>query len=324
MAAKAATMNSGRLAPNKSYVPFPTGMTNTVDSKVCTQHGGFAAGVGCNAGIPNGMLALVWDCPNCAADGYRLYRVDGGKRDLVATPANGGSFTAALLDAPAGGFGGRCYAAVAYRGANESNLSNSYCTTGGSVVATNIFKPDHVRTARVATYNKDMFRTSDAHLAVGATHMSDKEATLGDTSKNEIARGGLHFDVGSLAQKHIMSAKLHVTVDVSYLDSGGIDHGTSCASLIAHGTDYWWTRTDWILVAGQQSAADRAFDTPSRLQPGSASGPDATYDITPIVADWAQGKEQNFGIILMTDDKGIGGSVRMPATRITRTTSRSK
>ena len=281
-------------------------MTNTVDSKVCTQHGGFAAGVGCTAGIPNGMLALVWDCPNCAADGYRLYRVDGGKRDLVATPANGGAFTAALLDAPAGGFGARCYAAVAYRGANESNLSNSYCTTGGSVVATDVFKPDHVRTARVITVSKDMSWTNEAHLAAGATHTTGKSA-WGDIPTNEIARGGLHFDVGPLAQKHIMSAKLHVTVDVSHLGSGGIDHGTSCASFIALGADYWWTRTDWILVAGQQSAADHNFDTPSRLQPGSASGPDATYDITPIVADWAQGKEPNFGIILMTDDKGIWG-----------------
>ena len=124
---------------------------------------------------------------------------------------------------------------------------------------------------------------------------------------NTIARGGLYFDVGRLSQRHIMSAKLHVSVDVSYLDAGGIDHGTSCASEIALGADRWWTRSDWILVAGQQTSASHVYDTPARLQPGSASGPDATYDITPIVADWAQGKEPNFGIVLMTDDTVIDG-----------------
>jgi hypothetical protein len=28
---------------------------------------------------------------------------------------------------------------------------------------------------------------------------------------------------------------------------------------------------------------------------------------TPMVADWARGAQQNFGLVLMTDDKGIGG-----------------
>jgi hypothetical protein len=307
MASGPVTMNHGGLAPNRMYVPFPAGMTNTVDSKVCTQHGGFAAGLGCTGGIPNGMLALVWNCPNCKVDGYHLYRVDGGKHEAVTTPANGAAFTAALLDAPQGGFNGRCYAAAAYRGANESDLSNPYCASGGSVVVTDIFKPDHVRSSiDNAMTGSGLMSTSSGDLTVGASHTTEKH-NYGDMSTNSIARGALHFDVSKLSQRHIMSATLHVSVDTTFLDSGGIDHGTSCASEIALGADRWWEHGDWILAAGQLPDPGHRYDTPASLQPGSASGPDATYDITPIVSDWALGKEPNVGVVLMTNDKVIDG-----------------
>ena len=42
-------------------------------------------------------------------------------------------------------------------------------------------------------------------------------------------------------------------------------------------------------------------------EPGSVDGPEAVYDVTPIVVDWAaQGADKNFGFVLMTDDQGIG------------------
>jgi hypothetical protein len=306
MASRPPTMNKGGLAPNRMYVPFPQNLAHTVDPKVCTQHGGFAAGLGCTGGLPNGMLALVWDCPGCNVDGYRLFRVDGVRHDPVAIPANGGSFTAALLDAPAGGFHDQCYAAIAYRGTYESAMSNAYCANGGSVISTTTFLPDHVRTSTAYTASSapDIAYSSSNDLEVGGLHNAEK-MPASDWFANWIQRGGLHFDLGSLSQKHIFSAKLHVTVDTTGLDSGGIDHGTSCASLIAFGQDRWWTQTDWILAAGQQS--ESSFDTPARLSPGSMGGPDSTYDVTPMVADWARGAQQNFGLVLMTDDKGING-----------------
>jgi hypothetical protein len=306
LAALAPTMNKGGLAPNRMYVPFPQNLAHTVDPKVCTQHGGFGAGLGCTAGLPNGMLALVWDCPNCNVDGYRLFRVDGVKHDPVFIPANGGAFTAALLDAPAGGFRDQCYAAVAYRGTYESVMSNAYCANGGSVINTTTFVPDHVRTSNAYTSSAapDIAVYSESDLWVGGLHNAGKMAVK-DYWTNWIDRLGLHFDLAPLSQKHIFSAKLHLTVDTTLLDSGGVDHGTSCASLIAFGQDRWWTQTDWILAAGQQS--EGSFDTPARLNPGSMGGPDSTYDVTPIVVDWARGAQPNFGFVLMTDDKGISG-----------------
>jgi hypothetical protein len=79
----------------------------------------------------------------------------------------------------------------------------------------------------------------------------------------------------------------------------------SAASAVAVGSDLWWLHTDWILLPGQHDTIN-SFATPSRLQPGSVDGPDATYDVTPIVADWAQGI-QNFGLVLLTEDAGIHG-----------------
>jgi hypothetical protein len=301
------TMNKGALAPNRTYVQFPQNLAHTVDPKVCTAHGGFAAGLGCTGGLPAGMLALVWDCPKCSADGYRLFRVDGGKHDPVAIPANGGAFMAALLDAPPGGFHDQCYAVEAYRGNYESAMSNSYCASGGSVLTTTTFLPDHVRTSTAYYWWGDPETVeyhSSGDLSVGGLHNS-KKGTLYDEYANWIERGGLHFDLGALSQKHIFSARLHVTVDLTALDSGGVDHGTSCASLIGLGEDRWWTQTDWILVGGQQS--QNGFETPARLDPGSMGGPDSTYDVTPIVADWARGAVPNFGLVLMTDDKVIKG-----------------
>ncbi len=310
MASTPATMNHGGLAPNRTYVPFPTGMTNTTDSKVCTQHGNFAAGLGCTAGLPHGMLALVWNCPNCKVDGYRLFRVDSGKHDPVAIPANGADFTAALLDAPPGGFNGQCYAVVAYRAAYESAPSNAYCASGGSVInmVTDTFQPDHVRssTAMMSTGALMASFTTADDLEVGAMHAAVKGGALAsDSYTNRISRSGVHFDLGRLSQRHIFSARLHVTVDTSTLDNQAIDHGTSCASAIAVGSDLWWQHTDWILLPGQHDAIN-SFATPSRLQPGSVDGPDATYDVTPIVADWAQGT-QNLGLVLLTEDAGIHG-----------------
>jgi hypothetical protein len=298
------------LAPNRSYVPFPTGMTNTVDSKVCSQHGGFGAGLACTAGLPSGMLALVWNCLNCTVDGYRVFRVDGGRREPVAIPANGSAVTAALLDAPQGGFVGRCYAALAYRGTNESELSNAYCASGGSVMntVTDNLAPDHVRSSMAWTMNSLVPAfVSGAFLDVGGFHASYKLAT-GDDYRNELARGGLHFDLTRMAKKHVLSAKLHVKVDTTKLDSGGVDHSTSCTSAIALGRDEWWSQTDWILAAGQTDERSAfAFDTPARLKPGSADGPEAVYDVTPIVTDWVQGTQKNYGFVLMTEDSGIHG-----------------
>ena len=140
MAVGTASQNKGRIAPNRNYVPFPTGLTTTQDSKVCAQHAGLAGAFGCSAGLLNGMFALVWDCANCKVDGYHLFNVSGGVSQPVSIPANGGEFTAALLTPTNRDVG--CYAVRAYRGANESELSNTFCTGGGSAGIIQVQRPD--------------------------------------------------------------------------------------------------------------------------------------------------------------------------------------
>jgi hypothetical protein len=295
--AKGITQNSAAaLAVIKRGPPAPTGMSNTLDSKVCTQHGGFGGGLGCAAGLPNGMLALVWSCNNCKADGYRLFRVDGGRHEPVAIPANGGDVTIALLDAPQGGFAGRCYAVAAYQGSNESELSNAFCAGGGSIMATASLSPQHVRysmrgrSKNIGILSSDGFSDSGGSLVAGASHTT-RPTTLGDGWTNEIFHGGIHFDLSSLSHKHIYSAKLHVQVGKSDLNGGATDQRTSCASIIGTGLAYWWTSSEWI-------EASRG------LTPGQNNGPDVAYDVTPIVVGWANGT-QNFGFVLMGDDEDL-------------------
>ena len=306
MAVPTTSQNKGKIAPNRTYVPFPTGLTNTLDTKVCTQHAGFAGGLACTAGFPNGMLALVWNCPDCKVDGYRLFNVSGGDPRPIAIPANGGDVTAALFTPSKGDVG--CYAVRAYRGSYESASSNTYCTGGGSngLMLGHTFSPDYVRTSR-AIESKMMLRDaklnyeSDTYVIVGAWHQTLKSFD-GDQSTNIIARAGVHFNLDTLSQKHIFSAQLHLTVDGTKFNRGSADHSTSCLSAIDVGKEYWWKYKDWIVTEHQKSA----FDTTARLEPGSEDGPEAVYDVTPIVADWAaQAADKNRGFVLMTDDQGI-------------------
>jgi len=172
--------------------------------------------------------------------------------------------------------------------------------------ATDNFPPDHVRSSLAGTVGtQPIYRKTSDVLDVGAYHATRK-APLGDTSWNQISRGGLHFDLNRISKKRVLSAKLHVKVDTTQLDAEAVDHSTSCTSAIALGKDEWWIHSDWILAAGQTNE-NASFDTPARLKPGSADGPEAVYDVTPIVTDWVQGTQKNYGFVLMTEDTGIRG-----------------
>jgi len=84
-------------------------------------------------------------CHCSTADGCQLYRVDGGRHELMPTPNNGARFTAALFEKSASGFNGKCYVVSAYAAGTKSPLSNAYCSAGGSVQATATLRPSHVR-----------------------------------------------------------------------------------------------------------------------------------------------------------------------------------
>ena len=81
--------------------------------------------------IRSGNLLLVWEWRPGAGpdrvDGYRVYRVDGGKR-LVDTR---GSQDLMLTDLPVprGGYPGTCYSVTAFAGTRESAMSPAFCPT---------------------------------------------------------------------------------------------------------------------------------------------------------------------------------------------------
>ncbi|PZR63426.1 MAG: hypothetical protein DLM53_01180 [Candidatus Eremiobacter antarcticus] len=290
--------------PLKSFMAAPINLMSTLDQQQCNNHGGFAGGLACKAGLPNGMLALVWNyCKGCHADGFHLYRVDGGQHTPVSIPANGTSVTLALLDVPAGGFSGKCYVVTAYSGQAESGTSDAYCIGGGTVIATATFAPQHVRSSgKNANYDgigsASTTQESLRRLKVGYYHSVTPVGALHNPAwDNWLWRGAAYFDVSSLKNKKIYSALLHLRVQTSYIyqrqgtshtfDEKNVisdDHTTSCAAKIGTATSYWWTYSTWIAYSIVSSH-------------GQYVGPDVAMDVTGIVRTWVGGAP-NYGLVL--------------------------
>jgi len=290
-----------------TQISAPTGLKSTLDQKTCNDHGGFAGGLACKAGLPNGMLALVWNyCSGCQADGFHLYRVDGGRRDAVSIPANGTSVTIALLDVPSDGFSGKCYAVTAYRGSAESALSAQFCVAGGSTIQTVSLTPQHSRmSSKTATAGSNCLSpgvtgegSSTKVFSVGYYHYVDPHNDC--DWHNSVDRSAFYFDVASIVHKTISSAHLHLRVAWTSVYNGSpgknydfknmlTDHSTSCVDSIGVGREYWWEYEDWI-------AGDIV------TSPGRYTGPDVSYDVTQIVKTWASGGS-NFGIVLFGESE---------------------
>jgi hypothetical protein len=303
-------------------VPVPTGLTSTLDQKQCNDHGGFAGGLACKAGLPNGMLALVWNyCDACKADGFHLYRVDGGRRDAVSIPANGTSVTIALLDVPSDGFNGKCYAVTAYRGSSESAPSGQFCVGGsGNTIQTVSLKPQHELTSEKQAVAQSILACQNGKtsgnattkiLAVGYYHYVNPKKACDWNDK--VDRLGLYFDMSTLMHKKISSAHIHLRVGwTEYYDTSKgktynfsnyvTDHSTSCAARIGTGHEYWWEYSDWI-------AGDVV------LTPGRYTGPDVAYDVTQIVTGWASGSS-NFGFVLLCEDEPQGAMLGSNGTAV--------
>jgi hypothetical protein len=130
--------------------PFaPTGLTTTTDAQVCTQHGGFGAGLACKALLAQGRLVLIWNYANgpLPAAGFRVYRVDGGTRTRVDAQAITPDLKIFIVDPPPpGGYAGACYAVSAYAsGGQESDLTPEICGDGQMLAQTATFSPTQWR-----------------------------------------------------------------------------------------------------------------------------------------------------------------------------------
>ena len=179
----------------------------------CALHVGQIVGsLICPDMIRSGNLLLVWEWRPGAGpgrvDGYRVYRLDGGKR-LVDTR---GSQDLMLTDLPVprNGYPGTCYAVTAFAGTRESAMSPAFCpsrkqTTVGAnpTVATPPPAPLHV----VIHITEDSYPANTVVAAGGDVTWinddSDAHTVYDGTYSGNLVGGGGRYtlvlrDVGQL------------------------------------------------------------------------------------------------------------------------------
>jgi hypothetical protein len=282
----------------------PSGLTSTLDPHVCGDHAGLAGFI-CLASIPAGYLTLVWDwAPSTAyrdLDGYRIYRVDGGRRTLVETQTSADIKIQAFQQPPSG-FAGQCFAVTAHKGGAESALSAPFCPGRDSATQTVTLSATQQRS--VAAYAGDVTglaglpevksggTRSSVGLKVGYISNANKNL-LGDSFGNYAYRAGLMFDMGFLTGRSIYRALLKLHVSASLVGNSS-DTFSSCATAIGIAADSWWGSQSWI---------NGEFGD---VNPGRVHGPDVALDVTKIVADWASGRVSNYGFVLKGDSEDMG------------------
>jgi hypothetical protein len=302
-----ATLNKGVVLSN--LVPVPTGMGITHDTPTCTAHGGIGGGFACTAGLQAGFLALVWNCQGCKVDGYRLYRVDGGRHDAIPSSgayANDATVTLALIDPQGANLNGRCYAITAYKGSNESTLSNWACAGAGSVATTVTLQPTHTlhwkhsRDSRTIGWTHDPTDAYDSKLYVGYGDHYGPDL-LGDYYSDEFDRSGMVFDLSSLAGHPISKAVLKLSALSSWHDYNNTDwqhpwylsalSPEACVAVVDLATDRWWQNND-------------LNSSVSYLSSGGYMGPDFSIDVTTAISNWmGYQSSSDFGFVLRGDDE---------------------
>ncbi|MEA2719769.1 MAG: hypothetical protein QOJ39_1633 [Candidatus Eremiobacteraeota bacterium] len=261
----------------------------------CAVHVGLLGALVCPDMVKNGGLLLVWDWqagPGPGAiDGYRVYRVDGGLKQLVDTVHNKQSQTLSNVPKPSGGYVGKCYAATAFAGARESALSQPFCTANGAVATTTRLPLFRVRSSAKQRDNTMFKSDPNSGLIVGFDY-SKEEHLLGDDYHNYIYRIAVGFDVSPLFNRRLVAAKLHLPV----VTTAGSYGNHACATDVGTGTGAWWQNHDWL-----------EGDFHYNIAPTDMS-PEITADVTRIVAPWLSG-EPNYGFVVKNEDENLGAFI---------------
>jgi hypothetical protein len=261
----------------------------------CAAHVGAIGALVCPDMIKSGDLLLVWDWqPGAgpdAIDGYRVYRVDGGRKQLVYTRANQKDLTLVDVAKPSGGYTGTCYAVSAYVASRESDLSPPFCAGGGSAATTARLPRSYMRSTYRQRDNTQFTSPGDEGMIVGFSY-SKLVHTLGDDFHNYVYRTAVAFDVSSLRNRRLVAAKLHMTI----ASSQGAGNNHSCATDVGTGTEFWWQNAGWLEGAFGYGIAP------------TDTGPEITADVTPIVAAWLRG-EPNYGFVLKNSDENLGAFI---------------
>ena len=100
----------------------------------CAAHVGLLGALACPDMVRSGNVLLVWDWRPAAVgpaaiDGFRVYRVNGGVKQLVFTRREQNNVTLYDVPGPSGNAIGTCYAVSAFAGAYESTPGAAACLT---------------------------------------------------------------------------------------------------------------------------------------------------------------------------------------------------
>jgi len=280
-------------------VPPPYNLANTTDPHVCKQHGGFA-GVFCIQAVPDKYLILIWDWdPNDrwpAIDGYHVYDVTGGGKTRVQDQTNP---QATIEFFKPGSFTGKCYAVSAYKGANESPTSASFCVAGAQVGLKSITDSSPAAGSRHEQYTYgmgDMPNNDCDNPCIGFYYAKTMSLGMVQTHWNLIQRGYMSFYPRGVTLRGLNVAKATLTVSLDTSMHRPDPKGDSFACLGAVGA----AKTNWI-ASKAFADGDFGYDVPMTLNGNSAS-----FDVTRIVRDWANGTIADYGFVFKGKSEELG------------------
>ncbi len=280
-------------------LPSPSNVEAVRSSAACGAHAGLLGALFCPDMIKSGNLLLGWDyhSEGHAIDGFRIYAVNGGERQLVDHTTGNEALRLSDLKAPSGGYTGACYAVAAYVGNAESDLSHEYCVNSSAEVAKTIhlsasqLKSTSRGSAKGGLSSTTSSTQAEAYPKVGYYYSATK-SIFGDSRSAQFWRLGVRFDVSRLTGHRIVAAKLRIAFDQAH----------SCATDVGRGENEWWfADANWN---------DGFFGDGIGI--GDA-GPELAADVTPIVTHWIAFNE-NRGLVLKGNDENSGAFTNKSCT----------
>jgi hypothetical protein len=300
----------------------------------------------CDAAVKSGELQLLWNDKATALDGYKIYRVDGGRHAVVTTTTNGATPKYGVVSRPNGGYKGACYAVTAYQGARESAQSSRYCVQSGSTASTETFSPAHVR-SYVTVSNPGIvdLNNNNATLPLSTLLSWLHKSGFDTLIPSQVADSGHASSVNGTAYVGYQYAFVHETVPTGGEFYSGTDHGwvkiasrggyDFNLSKLANRKIYSATLTLNVSQTVRDASSHTRFATSdyscadlywlgkdfwwSQSGPlnnviagGKLSmqpGPSVTVDMTPVVANWAAaGDQRDYGFILSNSIADVNAS----------------
>lgn len=299
-----------RISPGMSILSpaYPNRLHQTTVAQECGSHIGnpFAAAAVCDSALRNGRAIFVWDWnPNCPTpnicvkdiNGYRLYRVDGGRHDLAYDQNNGSGVTAIVLPPPAGGYDGKCYAVTAYKGARESYDSNTVCVGVADLGGKHFTLFESANTMGTGSNTVMGGNLPGNNCLIGYPDVPSD--TVGFFHQDGCAVGSfwyrhyVRFDTSRVAGRLIKKATLHFHIAWSRLHQSGmhqdVTNNINCADGVYEADEPWGDIDKDHLVGGPRIAS---------MATEVSVSPDISIDVTPTVQRWASGASPNYGIML--------------------------